>query len=148
MSIFSDVQKVTDEVELQIARSIRAGLEGDVNPGNSVNATANPLQIQILGSYDLLKLGRRVLADLKAFATAKESAARKLAESVKAEAEKVAGAVKAEAEKVGADLKTVVQDAEHFVLGEVKSNPQGVARAVEQGVADAEKIVQTVQKDA
>lgn len=95
---------IPNEDELLVARAIRAQLERDVNPGNSVNATANPFQIALTGSYDLIRLARAVLESQAGLAAHRKALADKAAAAQKVadDAAKLA-ADKAAADKAAAD---------------------------------------------
>ena len=58
---------VTTEEERFVAAALRAAFEFDVNPGNTVQGVANPLQLDLRGSFDLLKAAQRAIAAVREF---------------------------------------------------------------------------------
>ena len=119
MTILSEVKKVTDELELVIGRSIRAALETDGNPGNSVNATPNPLQLAVSGYFDLLKVAKRVRADIEAFLEDHASRMAKITAEADAALKRVEAAVHNKADEV----ENLVKSAESGVVDAFSHHP-------------------------
>ncbi len=145
MSIVNEIGKLTDEIDLTIARSIRSAFERDGNAGNSVNSTNNPLQVKVNGSYDLLNMAKTVRGDLEAYAKAKEEAAKKALALAQNDAKAAATTVATDAEAAAAGAQSAVGK----LLAGARRDAEAVVtegeKLVKEGVAEVEKVATDVK---
>lgn len=85
---------ISREVQV-IFGALKQALESEPNPGNSVNSTDNPMQVGLIGRFNLHKAAERVWDMLKAHLEAERAALeKKIDEAIKADKAKVETEVK------------------------------------------------------
>lgn len=76
---------ISREVQL-IAGAIKQAFETESVPGNSVNATDNPMQVGLIGRFNVHRAAELVWGKIKAHLAAEEAAAKKRIEEALAKA--------------------------------------------------------------
>jgi len=106
---------ISKEVQV-IASAIKQAFESEPVPGNSVNQTDNPMQVGLIGRFNVFAAAEKVWAQLQAHFASEKA---KLEAVIEAAIKKVESAPASEVQKVAADVKVEVAKVESEVKADI-----------------------------